>query len=218
MSAERMFVKICGLRDAASARVAVEAGADALGFIFADSRRQVTPDEIREIRRNLAPRARRMPPFVGVVVNAGSGEIAAMVEESGVDMIQLSGDETPDILAGIDLPVIRALRLRSGSPLDDALREVSAWLDAPRPAQHVIIEGHAEGSYGGTGARADWTLVARITERFPVILAGGLHPENVGKAVAAVRPFGVDVSSGIETDRAKDHGKIRRFIEAARGA
>ncbi|HWV24811.1 MAG TPA: phosphoribosylanthranilate isomerase [Thermomicrobiales bacterium] len=224
MSADRVFVKICGLRDAGSAQVAVDSGADALGFILAESRRQVTPDSIREIRRSLASCARDMPQsgidpdLVGVVVNVGPDEISRIVSESGVDLIQLSGDESPEILDDLDVPAIKALRFPVGLSVDDALREVSAWLDGPHPARHVLVEGHTHGLYGGTGARADWSIVAGVAERYPVILAGGLDPENVSEAVAAVGPFGVDVSSGIETDGAKDHEKIRNFVRAARRA
>jgi len=222
VAAEQIFVKICGLRDAVSARVAIESGADALGFILARSRRQIRPESVQEIRRSLAPCVRDMPrsgitpPLVGVVVNASPGEISALVEESGVDMIQLSGDEAPEILASIDVPAIKALRFPSGLPVEDALRQVSVWLDGPRPVDHVIVEGHADGSYGGTGTRADWAFVAEVAKRYPIILAGGLDPENVGDAISAVRPFGVDVSSGIETNGVKDHGKIRRFFASAR--
>lgn len=213
-----VFVKICGLRDVASAQVAVDSAADALGFILAKSRRQIMPHAIRDIRHRLTTRVGEMPPLVGVVVNPTPDEIAPIVAESEIDMIQLSGDQTPDILANIDVPVIKALRFPSGMPPDNALREVSSWLDGPNPAQHIIVEGHADGSYGGTGTRAEWTLVAEVAKRYPVILAGGLDPDNVAGAVSDVRPFGVDVSSGIETDGVKNHDKIRRFVGSARHA
>lgn len=218
MSADNLFVKICGLREASSARVAVEAGADALGFILAPARRQVTPEAIRAIREELESASGELPPLVGVTVNAGPNAIARDIESSGVDLVQLSGDEDPAILAEIDLPVIRAMRLPSGMAVDAALHAVSAWFDAPRPAAHVIVEGHVAGAYGGTGEQADWALAAEIARRYPVILAGGLDPENVFSAIETVDPFGVDVSSGTETDGVKDHAKIRDFIHHARTA
>ncbi len=215
MSAERVRVKICGLRDTASAKVAVEAGTDALGFILAPSRRQIAPERIREIRAEIAGAADALPPLVGVVVNASAAEIAESVETSGVDMIQLSGDERPEMLDELEVPVIKALRFATGTAVDEARREIARWLDRPRPATWVLVEGHVPGSYGGTGTVADWALAARLAEEFPVWLAGGLAPDNVAAAVEQVRPFGVDVSTGIETDGVKDAAKIRSFIEQA---
>jgi phosphoribosylanthranilate isomerase len=211
-----LFVKICGLRDAGSARVAVEAGADALGFILAESRRKVEPALIAEIAGELRADGLAVPDVVGVTVNAAPSEIAQSVEDAGLNMVQLSGDEMPDILGEIDVPVIKALRFAFGTTLDEAFGLADAWLSGARPASRIIVEGHAEGSYGGTGTRADWEFVARIAERYPITLAGGLTPDNVAEAISVVQPAGVDVSSGVESDGAKDHRKIRSFIERAR--
>jgi phosphoribosylanthranilate isomerase len=217
VSCDVVKIKICGLRDAAAARVAVEAGADALGFILAPSRRQIAPEVIRDIRISLASRD-APPPFVGVTVNATPEEIASAVTVGGVDMIQLSGDERPDVLDSIDVPVIKALRFHAGAPLDSARREIDAWLDRPRPATWLLVEGHAAGSYGGTGIIADWGLVASIAADYPIWLAGGLTPENVSHAIAQVRPQGVDVSSGVEIAGLKDAARIRTFALHAREA
>lgn len=211
-----MFVKICGLRDLESARVAVEAGADALGFILAESRRQVAPETIAPIRRQLSAGETPLPQFVGVTVNASPGEIRRATQIAGLDAVQLSGDEDSSVLPDIDLPVAKMLRFPSGTSLDAALREVEGWLSGPKPAIRVMVEGHVDGSYGGTGSRADWVLVAQIAERYPIVLAGGLTPDNVVEAVSAANPAGVDVSSGVETDGVKDHEKIRIFIAKAR--
>jgi phosphoribosylanthranilate isomerase len=211
-----LFVKICGLRNADAARVAAEAGADALGFILAPSRRQVTAQEIAKVRSRLSLAMDTVPAMVGVTVNSSPVDIMGHVEASGIDMIQLSGDEDPSILADIDVPVIKMLRIGDGASIDDALRATDAWLSAPKPAVRVFVEGHAEGSYGGTGTRADWGLVARIAEQYPIVLAGGLTPDNVSGAIRGTRPAGVDVSSGIETDGTKDASKIREFIRRAR--
>jgi len=215
VSAEAVRVKICGLRDAASARVAVEVGADALGFILAPSRRQIAPEHIRRVRHALADVGRPLPPMVGVVVNATPAEIAAHVATSGVDMIQLSGDELPTMLDEIDVPVIKVLRFEAGTSVDDARRAIHRWHDRPRPATWLLVEGHAPGSYGGTGTVADWGLAAALAEGVPLWLAGGLTPETVGEAVRRVRPLGVDVSSGVETDGAKDAAKIAAFVRNA---
>ena len=212
MSADPVFVKICGLRDVDAARVAIEAGADALGFILAPSKRQISPAVVRGIRDEIERDGAALPRFVGVVVNLGPAEIRDVVSESGIDMIQLSGDEEPDILQEIETPVIKALRFSAGTRVDEALREVERWVGAPSPPRYVLVDGHEVGSYGGTGTRADWDLVAEVARRFPVVMAGGLDPENVVEAIDRVRPFGVDVSSGTETDGAKDPVKIRNFV------
>jgi phosphoribosylanthranilate isomerase len=218
MSSRAVSVKICGLKDATAARVAVTSGASALGFILAPSRRQVAPRHVRDIREELLSSFERVPPTVGVVVNASAQEIARNVSDGALDMIQLSGDEEPDILDDIDVPAIRMVRLGMGTPVDEARREVTRWLDRTRPAHWIFVEGHAAGTYGGTGTRADWDLVAALAREFPLWLAGGLEPGNVAEAINAVRPFGVDVSSGIETDGAKDPEKIGSFLANAQAS
>ncbi len=215
VSRNHTMVKICGLRDVQSARVAVEAGADALGFIVSHSRRQITPAAIRAIREELSAAFDALPPMIGVVVNTSAGDIADLVQESTVDAVQLSGDEEPEALRDIDVPVIKALRFPRGTPVDSARRQIERWLLADVPAKHVLIEGHAEGSYGGTGTMGNWTLAAEMAAEYPIWLAGGLDPTNVGSAVGQVRPAAVDVSSGIETDGTKDPAKIRAFVVAA---
>lgn len=210
-----VFIKFCGMRDVDSVRVAIDSGADAIGFILAESRRKILPAEIAAIRESLGP---ENPPLVGVTVNAEPHSVMQEVEVAGLDFIQLSGDESPDVLDGYSLPVIKALRFEDGVTLDEALDLVASWLDGPNAARYVIVEGHAAGSFGGTGTRADWNLAAGIAQRFPIILAGGLVPENVADAIRTVQPFGVDVSSGTEINGVKDHARIRAFADHARSA
>lgn len=218
MSASNVRVKICGLRDAGSANAAVQAGADALGFILAPSRRQIAPVLARTIRGEIQATCNHVPPMVGVVVNATATDIERDMIEGGFDMIQLSGDEAPCLMDSIDVPVIRAVRLPERIPVEKARREINGWLDRSRPAKWIIVEGHIAGSYGGTGAGADWNLVASLAGEFPLWLAGGLHPGNVSEAITVVKPFGVDVSSGIETDGMKDQSKIKTFVARVQGA
>lgn len=204
--------KVCGLCDASAARVAIANGAWALGFILAPSRRQVTPEQIATIRTELPENNGVLPPMVGVTVNALASDIADAVAAAGLDMVQLSGDESPEILRDIDIPVIKALRFESGTSTGDARRAVDKWLSGSESVDYVIVEGHAAGSYGGTGTAADWELAAHLAEEFPIILAGGLTPENVGPAIQQVRPWGVDVSSGVETEGVKDPARIVAFL------
>lgn len=221
------FVKICGLREPEHVRVVAELGADAFGLVFAASRRQVTPEQARMLveaaRDTLIPPLplgegvrRRGPIPVGVFVNELVERVAQIAEEVGLGAIQLSGDESPETCRAVaeatGLPVLRALRLRSTDdlPVLDryALAGAILMLDTPAP----------DGSYGGTGIPGDWTLAAEATRRWPIILAGGLTPDNLASALAAVGPRGVDVSSGVETDGVKDSAKITAFIRAARVA
>jgi phosphoribosylanthranilate isomerase len=210
-----MFVKICGLRDAAAAQVAVDAGADALGFILAPSKRQVDAGDVAAIRDALHG---DVPPLVGVTVNMRPMDLADLVRRSGVDIVQLSGDEAPGVVETLPVPAIKALRFRAGASVDQALREVERWLSLPLPPAYVMVDGHVDGAFGGTGVRADWRLLAGVAMRFPIILAGGLDPQNVAEAVEAVHPFGVDVASGTETGGIKDPHKIQAFVRRAKSA
>lgn len=202
------MVKICGIRDQAAADVAVRAGASALGVLLAPSRRQIAPEIARDIKSDLRV------AIVGVVVNETGESLNDLIERSGIDMVQLSGDETPDLLDHVAIPVIKAIRLPPGQSAKDAARAIDPWLDHRRPVEAILLDAHVEGHYGGTGSRVDWSIAAELAERYPLILAGGLTPESVSDAIRQVAPFGVDVSSGVETDGIKDHQKIRDFITA----
>ncbi len=209
------LIKIDGFRDVIAAKAAVAAGAGAIGFILAASRRQISPESIAAILAEL-PAVR--PPVVGVFVNESPGAIDDIVGVSGVDVIQLAGDELPSILDRLDYPVWKALRFAAGTTIDEASRVVESWLSPSRPVQAVIVDAAVPGSYGGSGHVADWDLAAGLAETYPVILAGGLTPANVANAIEAVRPMGVDVSSGVEVDGAKDPARIRAFIDESRAA
>ena len=205
---ESTQVKICGLRNAEHAQVAIEAGADMLGFMFYEpSHRYITPVQARALRERIED-ARGRAEVVGVFVNRDADYINDLAEQIGLDIIQLHGDEPPEFCRCIKRPVIKALRLDTQTDTEkvEAYRQVS-WrilLDTPTP------------QWGGSGEIHDWSLARSIARHIPVLLAGGLKPENVGEAIRQVRPWGVDVSSGVETDRMKDVGKIREFIRNAR--
>jgi phosphoribosylanthranilate isomerase len=202
-------VKICGVTRAADAVAAVEAGADALGFMFfAGSKRHVSPSTAAAIIRELPPLISK----VGVFVNATSEEIRRAVAETGIDTLQLHGEETPEFCAQFaPMKVIKAFRLRDR----DSLRECLKY-----PAQAWLLDSYVEGSHGGTGVVADWDLAAEAARMSrQVILAGGLRVETVAEAVRRVRPYAVDVSSGVESAPGqKDHSKIQAFIQAVRAA
>jgi phosphoribosylanthranilate isomerase len=217
-----MLVKICGLRSAEHATAAATAGADMLGLVFAPSRRRVSETEaariVAALRRLPAPR----PLVVGLFVNEPPAAINALAARVGLDAIQLSGDEPADVADQLELPLIKAIRM-DGSAAEAAwIALVAERSQSPRlPAAQtplLLVDAHVPGAYGGTGARADWGRAAALAARLPLILAGGLAAASVAAAIGAVRPAGVDVSSGVETDGVKDVAKIEAFLAAARSS
>lgn len=211
------FVKICGLRTIEHARVAVAAGADLLGFMFAPSRRQVDPQTVAaivsDLRAGAAGDRRGRPVHVaGVFVNETASRMLALAHLCGLDLLQLSGTEPVDVLDELPLRmrVFKAIRL-------DGSAAEAGWIEASRHGRvQLLVDAHVPGAYGGTGVVADWARAAVLAREHAIILAGGLTPENVAGAIAQVAPWGVDVSSGVESAGSKDCHKIRVFVEAVR--
>lgn len=204
-----MRVKICGITNEADAQVAVEAGADALGFIlYRKSPRFVDAPVVKRIVAGL-------PPFVsavGVFVNEEASVVRRTMDECGLTLAQLHGDESATYCHDLGRPAMKALRLKDrGTFLALAEFQGRAGIRA------FVIDAFSEQAYGGTGLTVDWSLAAEAARSARVLLAGGLTPDNVGDAVRQVRPYGVDVSSGVELRPGhKDHDKVRAFIQAAR--
>jgi phosphoribosylanthranilate isomerase len=202
-------VKICGLTRLEDALAAAAAGADALGFVlWPGSARRIAPDAAGAI-------VARLPAFVTSValfVNPTEAEVRAAIEHAGVDLLQFHGDESPAFCAAFGRPWIKAVRAAPGVDLLTSIEPFS------RGARGVLIDAHVPGAWGGTGVAVDWQAVPR-TLPLPLILAGGLDPDNVAEAVRTVRPWAVDVSSGVERDKGiKDHAKVEAFIRRARNA
>jgi phosphoribosylanthranilate isomerase len=199
-------IKICGITRGEDAEAAVEAGADALGFMFFEgSSRYVSPEKARSIIRGL-------PPFVakvGVFVNAPRAVIERTILETGIDTLQFHGEEMPEDCRGFGVKTIKAFRVQGKDMLALMPRfDVDAWL----------LDSFVKGERGGTGVTFNWDLAVHARNLgTPVILAGGLTPENIDRAVQQVQPFGVDVSSGVESAPGKkDARMISAFIERAR--
>ncbi len=201
-------VKICGITNPDDARVAVEAGADMIGFIFyPPSPRYVPPERAREIVEALAPEI----PAVGVFVNETAETIAHIALVSGVKKVQLHGDETPATCAALSLPVIKAFRFTE-HVRPERMADYT-MVDA------FLVEGFHEKLYGGGGAIADWQQVANLHGYGRIILAGGLTPDNVRQAIQVTQPYAVDVGSGVEISPGqKDWQKVRAFIQQAKTA
>jgi phosphoribosylanthranilate isomerase len=204
----RVRVKVCGITSAEDALAAVEAGSDALGFMFyQQSSRYVSLEEAAGIMANL-------PPFItktGVFVDASREAIDLAISCCPLDVIQLHGSETPEMCANFSRPVIKAFRIAGEKSLGLLPSyQTSAWL----------LDSYVPGQLGGTGAKFNWNLAVSAGRLGrPIILAGGLTPENVAEAIRQTRPFAVDVSSGVEfSPGRKDPGKMREFIHAVRTA
>jgi indole-3-glycerol phosphate synthase/phosphoribosylanthranilate isomerase/anthranilate synthase/indole-3-glycerol phosphate synthase/phosphoribosylanthranilate isomerase len=206
-------VKICGLREPEHIDSAIDAGADMLGFIFYEpSHRYIAPEQVQAVlaqTRYATPKdGQSLPDLVGVFVNKDANFINDVITQTGLHFVQLHGNESPEFSRQIHRPILKALQLRSAGDkvLVNAHRE-TAWrilLDTPTT------------TWGGTGETHDWELARTLAQITPIILAGGLTPENVQTAITHVQPWGVDVSSGVETDKHKDITKIRAFLEQVR--
>jgi phosphoribosylanthranilate isomerase len=181
-------VKICGITDPKDARIAVDRGAAALGFIFADSSRQITPHKARDI-------INAIPPFVktvGVFVNEDPTVIRSVKHYCGLDLVQLHGDESPDLCAELMPYAIKALRIKDES----SLRTARPYRGKVRA---LLLDTYSKDKAGGTGETFDWQLAIKIKKlEIPIILAGGLGPSNIEGAISTVRPYAVDVNSGVE--------------------
>lgn len=212
------FVKICGLQEPEHARAAVINGADLIGFIFAPSRRQVSPAQAAFCIRTARAATDRRFLATGVFVNAPADMINLIAAEAGIDLIQLHGEEPPSLVEALSLPVIKALRPAPGASPADVRSTMETYLQSSKPPVAFLIDGYHPTIPGGGGIRADWSLAAELVGDAPLVLAGGLDPANVAEAILAVRPAGVDVSSGVESHGVKDPGKIAAFIRAAKAA
>lgn len=217
-------IKICGITNLEDALIAAEAGADMLGFIFyPPSARYVAPETVAEIvshvsrftvhaKDNLKQKPRNLKPkFVGVFVNSPADEVREMMDFCGLDLAQLHGDESPEMVAAFGGRAFKAINPQS---LPEAERDSSLVI---RHSPFVLIDAFHPTERGGTGKTADWDMAAQLARRHPILLAGGLTPQNVATAIRTVRPLGVDVSSGVEASKGKkDPAKVRVFIEQVR--
>jgi len=192
-------VKICGICDSAGAQVAIEAGADLIGFHFCRSERRVTPEDAKAIIGGLSLR----PTIVGVFIDQEPEEVRQIADFVGLDLLQLHGSESPGFEAG--RPLMKVLKVKDGQVPDP-----DAWPDP------IMLDSWSADQRGGTGLTWDWDRALELLATRKVFIAGGLEPGNVGKVVS-LKPYGVDVSSGVESEvRIKDPDKVRAFVHAVR--
>jgi len=240
-------VKICGVRDATTAVEATKAGADLIGMVFAESKRKVTPQEchdivtaLHELRRLKEPAQfegpqpgdvsarswfgvwsdaiddalfRCRPLIVGVFADMPAKDVNEIAEAAKLDLVQLSGGESDRYCREIERPVLRVIHVRTGMTADDVFAAA-----VPGVSAAVLLDTASEVARGGTGESFDRDLAAEVAARLPILLAGGLTPDNVAAAIEQVQPWAVDVSSGVETNGRKDLAKVGAFIRAAKGA
>jgi phosphoribosylanthranilate isomerase len=203
-----ILVKICGITNWPDAKAACDAGADMLGFNFYEkSLRRISTVEAATIRARLPSGVQA----VGIFVNAKPAEINSLHAFVRFTAAQLHGDETPTIVSEVTrtVPVIKAFRVAADFPL--------STLDKYHDAFAFLLDGSRAGQFGGTGASADWNVAHRAVAAYRIILAGGLTPENVGAAMRSVRPYAVDVASGVESKPGKkDYARLKEFIEEVR--
>jgi phosphoribosylanthranilate isomerase len=219
-------IKICGVRRPEHAEVAVEAGADFIGLVFyPGSKRYVTVEEARAVQQAV-PRDRAA--LVGLFVNQSVDEITALADACGLDYIQLSGNEPPEFCRGVmqrtGRPVVKMVRGRFSAGLLPAnaqaeleqalLKEAARYPEELAPV--LLVDAPAHGAWGGTGQSWPYAAARALAAQRRILLAGGLHAGNVAEAIRLAQPWGVDVSSGVETDGVKDPDKIIAFIRAAR--
>ena len=219
------FVKICGVSDPVTARAAAAFGADFVGMVFAPSKRQVTIGQAGRIAESLGQRehvtddsgaaeieaalGRRRPLLVGVFADQDADTINDIADGCGLDLVQLSGSEPWELNEHIRRPILKCLKVRPEETAEELMTH-------DHGGAIILLDPYVEGAYGGTGVTLDWSVATEIARQTPTVLAGGLTPANVGEATNLVRPWAVDVSSGVETDGAKDPAKIRAFIAAAK--
>ncbi len=202
-------VKICGITNSGDALLAAELGANALGFIFYKrSPRYVAPDKARHIIGQL-------PPFVatvGVFVDEDAGAVREIASLAGLDWLQLHGSESPDYCRSLGRRVIKGFRVKG----DEIYAQISAYQGA---VQAFLLDTYKPGTLGGTGETFDWELARQVNKCGPIILAGGLTPDNVAQAINIAQPSAVDVASGVEKEPGKkDPEKLRAFLAAVRKA
>ncbi|HXY25857.1 MAG TPA: phosphoribosylanthranilate isomerase [Candidatus Acidoferrum sp.] len=206
----KVQVKICGITNAADALASVEAGANLLGFNFyPQSPREISEAAAAKIRAQLPKRVK----VVGIFVNRLPADVITLRQSVALDFVQLHGDEPPEAVAELarSAHVIKAFRLETDFPL--------ATLDEYPGVFAYLFDGANRGQYGGTGRTTDWDVARRAAQSHRIILAGGLKVENVAAAVRIVRPYGIDVASGVEAEPGKkDHGLLREFIQEVRRA
>ena len=210
-------IKICGIKEEEHALAATEAGADFIGLVFAASRRQVTLSQAERVA-DVVKKSNHITEIVGVFVNMPFAEVNHTADICHLDRVQLSGDESWDYCLEIERPIIKVIHIVAGRSSGEVITEIGEGYRFLKSETVFLLDSRLGDAYGGTGRTFDWELAGEVAGRFPVIVAGGLALDNIGRLVREIKPWGVDVSTGVETGGRKDIAKIRAFIGAVRSA
>jgi phosphoribosylanthranilate isomerase len=209
------LIKICGITCARDALEVAGLGVDMIGLVFAESSRRISRKRACEITAALSRLASR-PALAGVFVNEDPQTINQVAQECRLDMVQLSGDESWDRCCEIAYPIIKAVHISPSMQAVDIIEHIKRGLEQAKQPLLCLLDCREDHRYGGTGRSFSPKIAAEVAAAFPVIVAGGLSPQNVGGLIECVRPLGVDVSSGVETGGSKDMAKIRSFVKIVR--
>jgi phosphoribosylanthranilate isomerase len=211
-------IKICGIKSEEDALATVEAGADFIGLVFATSPRQVTPALAGKITAALK-KSKAKAKAVGVFVNMPAPTVRKIADACHLDWVQLSGDESWEYCIELSRPVIKVIRVSHNYQPEQFGKLLTYGRKTMGGQKHMfLLDSNEKDKYGGTGMTFDWNLAKPIAEKFQIIIAGGLNPGNVGRAIKLIKPWGVDVSTGVEIKGEKDMKKIIKFIKAVREA
>ena len=209
-------IKICGIKNEAHAIAIAKAGVNFMGLVFATSPRQITPLYAKKIVDLLRMRD-NSTEAVGVFVNTNAASVNQIAETCNLDWVQLNGDEPWGYCRELNRPVIKVIRVSRNFKPETIIANLALGEKTLANQKHIfLIDSNTPEKYGGTGQPFNWELARPIAERFPVIIAGGLSPDNVREAIQTIKPWGVDVSSGVETQGAKDLDKILKFINTVK--
>ena len=220
MDPQEIRVKICGIRALDDALAAAEAGADLIGMVFVpERRRRITPKEAKAIVDGVRNSGGPVPRIVGLFADQSIEEVAGVVEFCGLDLAQLCGQETVEFAGQVGCDVIKVVHVAESATASDDAGTGALVKEFSGVGHLVTLDRYVEGIQGGTGKGFNWEVAASLSRSgHPFLLAGGLTPENVSEAITMVKPWGVDVSSGVETDGKKDHAKILEFLQKAKAA
>ena len=220
MDPQEIRAKICGIRALDDALAAAEAGADLIGMVFVpERRRRITPKEAKAIVDGVRNSGGPVPRIVGLFADQSIEEVAGVVEFCGLDLAQLCGQETVEFAGQVGCDVIKVVHVAESATASDDAGTGALVKEFSGVGHLVTLDRYVEGIQGGTGKGFDWEVAASLSRSgHPFLLAGGLTPENVSEAITMVKPWGVDVSSGVETDGKKDHAKILEFLQKTKAA